>query len=183
MEINQRLQKIRKQNPTRLSDQRGMTFQELIVIMIIIAIISLIVAPQIVGAIQSVRLNAAASKLASDIRYTRELALSRHDVFGIEFDQAGNSYIVFSWDGATKTTMTSPYLGGTNLVVDYDTSTEFAGVSINAVTSTEIRIDAFGIPYDATNTALVAPATVVLQNGAGTRTVRVQPETALTEII
>jgi len=58
MEINQRLQKIRKQTPTRLSDQRGMTFQELIVIMVIIAIISLIVAPQIVGTIQSVRFTA-----------------------------------------------------------------------------------------------------------------------------
>jgi len=68
-------------------------------------------------------------------------------------------------------------------VVDYDTAPEFSGVSINAVSSTEIRIDAFGIPYDATGTAFVAPATVVLQNGAGTRTVRVQPETALTEII
>jgi len=162
---------------------------EVIVAMVILGIISVIAVPNIVGTIQRIRLNGAAQKLASDIRYTRELALSRHGTFGIEFDTANNSYQLFQLNGATKTVITDPYRQG-NMVIDFDTRPEFGGVTISSVSSCvgicatqELRINAFGKPLDASNAAFTSPATVTLQNGSLTRTIQVSQQTAFAELI
>ena len=170
--------------------QKGVTLIEFILVIVILSIIAIIVMPNILGTLQNLRLQAAAERLMSDIRYVRELALSHHDVYGIEFNQAGNSYQIFSWDGLNKTILTDPHKG-TTFLVDYDDLEEYNGVTINSVSSCvgigcltdEIRIDAFGTPYDATNSAYTSQATIVLKNGSFTRTVQVTHETSYTELI
>ncbi len=172
-------------------DERGFTVIELALVLLLMVLFSMAVLPRITDTLQTMRLRTAAEKLAADVRYARELALSYHDVYGIEFNMATNSYQVFSWNGATKTVVADPFRGGSNLIVDFDDIAEYNGVTISAVNScaglgcltSEVRVDAFGIPYDGNDNAFTAPASVTLSLAGANRIVRIQPETAYTEII
>lgn len=174
----------------RRSKPSGFTLWELIIVIVIISIVALIATPNIVSALQSLRASAAAQKLLTDIRYVRELALSHHTTYGIEFNAAGNSYQLYRLNGMVKTVLTDPHTGG-NLVVDFDTRPEYAGVEIDsldvcegiACIAAEIRVDAVGIPYDETGTAFTSPATITLANGSVTRTIAVTQETGFTELV
>lgn len=88
-------QKDRLQN--RRAD-KGLTFIELITV---ISIIVLVAAMAVVsfGPLSSVRLEAEAGKLISELCRVRERALSRHQNYTITFDTAGDSYRVYSESG------------------------------------------------------------------------------------
>jgi len=167
--------------------QKGMTLIELAVLSAMLSILALSVAPSIVTPIQSIRLNNAAQKLAADIRYARSLALSHHKVYGVDFDQNndstldGTGYSVFEIDGGTQTTINDPHRNG-NFVMDYSAA-EYSGVSITSAGSVEIRVDAFGKPYNSAGTALTSPLTITLTNGSLTRNVTVTNETGFVEIV
>jgi prepilin-type N-terminal cleavage/methylation domain-containing protein len=172
------------------SKQSGFTIYELIIVIVILLMMALLTAPTILNALTQIRLSAAAQKLAMDIRHVRELALSNHDIYGIEFNQANNNYTLFHWDGSAKTTLTDTYKGGQQYIIDFDDLPEYGGVTINSLNvcegfgcpTSEIRIDAFGRPYDSGSTAFTSPATIVLQNGSDTRTITVTDETAFTRV-
>lgn len=128
------------------------------------------------------RLNSAAEKLSSDIRYVRELALSHHDTYGIEFDTGANSYTLFHFDGVSKTTIEDPHLA-TNMVIDFDTLSEYAGVSLSSASPAEIRINAFGQPMSNLNINLATTSTIVLAGAnSTTRSIQVLPETGYTNL-
>jgi Tfp pilus assembly protein FimT len=175
-----------------LKDERGFTFIDALLIMIVVLILALILTPKITDALARVRVNAAAQKLVADIRYVRELALSHHAVYGIEFRVDQNSYELFSLSGNTKTLITDPYRSG-SMVVDFDNLPEFGGVTLGSITNictdanqcttSEIRVDAFGNPKDRLNAAFTNNVTVTLQKGSFSRTVRVTPQTAFTELV
>ncbi len=162
---------------------------ETVLVLVITGIVIVIAVPNIVTAIQSIRLNAAAQRLVADIRYARELAISRHSVYGIQINQDSNSYQVFSLSGVTKTTIKDPYKAG-NLVVSFSSAPEYSGVSISGVnactggicSTNDIRISAFGIPSDANNINYTSAATISLQNGSFTKTVSVNQQTGFAEI-
>lgn len=173
---------------------RGFTFVEVVLMIVILSILTLILTPRITDALGRIRLNAAAQKLVADIRYARGLAISNHDTHGVEFNTGGNFYQLFQLDSSTntKTVIGDPHKG-VNLVVDYDLLPEFGGTVISSVnnictdadqcTTKELRVDAFGVPKDRLDVAFSQNVTVVLQNGSFSRTVRVTPETAFTELV
>jgi prepilin-type N-terminal cleavage/methylation domain-containing protein len=171
--------------------ERGFTLVELILVIILILMLALIAFPKFLGALQLMRLNLAAQKMAQDIRYARETAIGRHDIYGVEFKESSNAYELFSWDGTAKALMTDPHKN-VSLVVDYDLLPEFSGVHIASVgnicsdvsqcQTAELRIDRFGRPHDRLMVPLTSPVTVTLQNGSFTRTVQVTPETAFTQL-
>ncbi|MFZ5802666.1 MAG: pilus assembly FimT family protein, partial [Candidatus Omnitrophota bacterium] len=161
---------------------RGFTLLELAIIMVILGILALVVMPQIVGAIQSLRLNNAANKFAADVRYIRDIALQWHDTYGVEINASTETYSFFRWTGSSKQNVLDPYK---NQPMTYQISTamESSGVEIASSTLTEVRFDAFGTPRDLNGTALSGPATVVLQIGALSRTVRITHQTGFVEIV
>jgi len=173
-------------------DEKGFTLAEVTIAIVILAVLALILAPKITDALARIRLNAAAQKLAADIRYTRELALSNHAVYGIEFNTVGNYYQLFSVSGGTKTVITDPHKG-VSMTIDYDLLPEFGGVTLSSTGNMctdvsqcgtkEIRIDAFGNPKDRLDVAFTNNVTIVLQNGSFSRTVQVTPGTAYTELV
>ena len=172
-----------------MTSERGFTLVEMVTAIVIISIMSLMTIPKIAATIANLRLDAAASKMISDLHYVREMALSRHGTYGLEVNQAGNSYTFFFWDGSSKTTMTDPHKR-TAMSVDYDNQPEYSGVTISAIdfcegvcTTEEVRIDAFGVPSDASGNAFTSVATVTLQSGSSTKTIQVTPETAFVEIV
>ncbi len=168
----------------------GFALYETVIVVAIISIISLAIIPKIASVMQNMRLNAAAQRVATDIRLARVLAISNHGTYGIEFNQGGNSYYLYSWDGVNKTTLAETHTGQPH-IVDFDDIPEYQGITISSLSmcsgincfTAEIRIDPFGVPSDGTDTAFTNPATVALQSGSSTKTVQVTPETAFTELV
>jgi prepilin-type N-terminal cleavage/methylation domain-containing protein len=182
-----------------MRDSKGFTTIELTITIALIGIFALITIPNIINTLTSLKLNLAAAKMASDIRYARELAVSYRCIgtscltdkkCGVEFFTATNSYQVFCLNGASKVVVTDP-MKRVNMVVNYSTQAEFAGVTLSSASAcagascatTEIRIDSFGRPYDGAGNAFTAPATATLTAGSSTKTVRVIQDTGLTEIV
>ena len=169
--------------------ERGFTLAEVAVTIMILAILAVTFTPKITDALARIRVNAAAQKLVADIRFTRDLSLSKHATYGLEFNTGGNFYQLFSVSGGTKTVIMNPHKG-VAMTVDYDDLPEFGGTTMgsmgNICTDTnqcdtkELRVDAFGTPRDRLNAAFTETVTIVLQNGSFSRTVRVTPETGFT---
>ena len=173
----------------KVRHSKGFTLVEMVIVVVVLSTVVLIVYPRIAGAVDSLRISAAAQRLGNDIRYVRDLALSDHGTYGITFDSGNNSYTVFQLIGAAKTTITDPYTGKP-MVVDFDTIPEYTGVTLGSVsmcqsscTSQELRINAFGNPLDANNTAYTAQSSVALQLGSNTKTIQVTPETSFTKVV
>lgn len=164
------------------SDQRGFTLVETVIVVALVGIFAAVSMPSFLGSLQELRLNGAARKLAYDMRYMREFALSHHDVYGIEFDVSNNSYQLFEVIGGVKTVITNPNTGG-NMVIDYDVLPQFSGVSISSAGATEIRIDAFGNPLDSVGAQLTSTVTITLANGSSTKGVRITNQTGFVELV
>ena len=170
-----------------MNDQRGTTLIETAIMIAVLGILSMMAMPTIATSIQTLRLNNAAQKLAMDIRYVRSLALSHHGTYGVDFDLNndntvdGDGYSLFSLSGGTQTTITDPHRNG-SMVIDYDTMSEYSGVTIASAGSVQLRIDSFGKPYNAAGTALSSAMTVTLHCGSLSRNVLITQETGFVEL-
>lgn len=165
-----------------LKSQKGFTVIEFAIVITVVGILAVMVLPDMVSGLHTLRLNNAAQKLASDIRLLREIALSRHGTYGIDFNSVMNQYRLFEWDEAnnTKILITDPHRGGT-MIVDYDDRYEFTGVTI--ASGSEIRFDALGNPLDFSGNALDTPVQVSLENGDLTQDIQITNETGFVELI
>ena len=168
---------------------RGFTLMEMAAVLFVLGLMAVISLPNIYSAIQNFRLNSAARKMTADIRYARELALSRHGTYGITVTAGSNTYSLFSLSGSTKTVLTDPWRQKP-LSVAFDGTSGYAGVTIGTVDFCELsgcplvdlRFDSFGTPSDSNGAAMASNATVQLQSGGTTKTVTIQPETGFCEI-
>ena len=173
-----------------MGNARGIALIEFAVMLFIMGLLSSIAMPQITGALQNFKLNVAARTMLSSIRYAREMALSRHGTYGIEIDAANNSYKLFSLTNNVKTTIKDTQSQKT-MDVDFDLLPQCSGVTIGTVDvceggscpSKQLRFDSFGAPSDSSGTAMASAATIALSSGGATRTVRVNQETAFSEVV
>ena len=169
---------------------RGFTAIEVMAAVVIIGLLAAIARPQVVTALQSFKLNAAAAKMLSDIRYTREMALSRHSTYGIEVNAASNYYQIFSLSGGVKTVITDPSTRKA-MTIDFDLLPQYSGVTIGTVDlcqsggcgTVDLRFDSFGVPSDSAGTTMASTATVQLTAGGVTRTVTIYQQTAFSEVV
>src|SRR3990167_8040097 len=88
---------------------RGFTLMEMVAVLFVLGLIAGLSLPNIYSAIQNFRLNSAARKMTADIRYAREMALSRHGTYGITVSADTNTYSIFSLSGSTKTVLTDSW--------------------------------------------------------------------------
>lgn len=173
-----------------MSSSRGFTMLEIMLVLAIMAVMAVIALPKMASAVQTFRLNAAAQKMLSDIRYARELALGRRGTYGIEVNQGGNYYQIFSLSGSTKTVFTDP-MKRKPMIIDFDLLPQYSGVTIGTIDfceagscpSTDLRFNAFGTPADSAGTTMASAATVQLSAGGVTRTVKVNQQTAFSEVV
>ncbi len=145
--------------------QNGWTLIELAVVMVIITIVSLVVVMRWPG--EGINLEAQAQQLASDIRYTQALAMTRGERYRINFT-AGNYGIAIR----TGTAVPHPVIGTNTISFP-------AGIALSSPSSF-IVFDGQGSPYtDATlpGTALAADAVISLSGGGSTINVRISPQT------
>ena len=148
----------------------GFTLAELVAIILLVGILAFTAIPRFAG--PSLRVDAQAEQLASDIRYTQTLAMTRGDRFRINLSATG--YQITSSTGAN--TVVHPGTGSTNAVA-------LNGVTLSGwnppLTNNYVAFDGRGAPYAlvTSSTGLVANATITLSGGGSQRDLVISPET------
>jgi prepilin-type N-terminal cleavage/methylation domain-containing protein len=156
---------------------RGFTLTELVVIVTILGILSWLAYPKM-AAMDEIKLDAAARRVAADLRYAQTLAMSRRVIHGILFSTALEKYTVFAPNAATP--ITDPADRARSLIVDYTTRTEFKGVLVQSAafgTTPGVTFDYFGVPRDTSGVDLTTNGVVVLSYQGATDSVLVAPQT------
>jgi len=104
----------------------GFTTVELISVVVILGIVSATALTMFTGS-SEYRLDAAARKIVSDIRYAQQLAMDNHGSYRISFDTSSDSYTLYAKDSNT-TPATDPFTG-TAFTVQLD-SDVYSGVTL-----------------------------------------------------
>lgn len=146
------------------------TLIELVTVLVLLGIVAVFVGGPTLSYVDSMRLDAAAARLTSDIRFVQRLALGSSMGTWITFDAGAERYSLFMEDPS------NPGKSGrvpTMLPLDLSTNTlqfgpgSFADVSIDSVdfnSTTELEFDSFGVPYDGNGVVLTATGRVVLSS-------------------
>ncbi len=161
---------------------RGFTLTELIVIITILGIVSWIAYPKM-AAMDEIKLDVAARRLAADLRYAQSLAMSRRVIHGVLFDPALEKYTVFAPNAATP--ITDPADRARTMIVDYTSRTEFKGVLVQSAafgTTPGVTFDYFGVPRDTGGVDLGSAGIVVLTYQGQYDTVFVAPQTGMVTV-
>ena len=126
-----------KKRCATFKNQNGFTLIEMTVVIIIVAILSYAVVANFTDSHESLQLNAITLKLASDVRYARDLALTEGMGSRVYIDLSNNQYSL-KWDDDSY--MLNP-MGGGDFVVQLGTPGEFGAVQITATAFSGGRLD------------------------------------------
>jgi len=144
----------------------GFTFVELLLVVSLLSLLVASLAPSI--SIRSGGIEAATKKVVSDLRYAQEQAMMTNVNHGIQFNNGG-AYVMYRQSSAT------PVADPLRLTSFSEDLSEFRNVSLQ--TTLQVEFDSVGRPV------LGGGSSVVLSNGAGTRTLRVVANTGLVEVL
>jgi len=157
----------------------GFTLIEAIMVVVLLAILA--AAVLIKNPIEKIRLNGAAEKVKTDIRYARKLAVSSQQRAGIEFRTDGYSvYGVMNSITNTAATASSDACSkdaSGNFVVDFTAArcAELSGITLSP--SMKVAFDSLGIPVDASTGAPLSTQTVTVNGSAGSKTITIEGQT------
>jgi Tfp pilus assembly protein FimT len=155
---------------------------ELIIIITILGILSWLAYPK-VSAMDEIKLDAAARRLAGDLRYAQSLAMSRRVIHGILFNAALEKYTVYAPNTATP--IVDPADRARTMIVDYTSRTEFRGVLVQSATfgtTPGVSFDYFGVPRDTAGVDLTSNGLVVLSYQGQSDSVFVAPQTGMVTV-
>jgi prepilin-type N-terminal cleavage/methylation domain-containing protein len=161
---------------------RGFSMTELIIIITILGILSWLAYPK-VSAMDEIKLDAAARRLAGDLRYAQSLAMSRRVIHGILFNAALEKYTVYAPNTATP--IVDPADRARTMIVDYTSRTEFKGVLVQSAafgTTPGVSFDYFGVPRDTAGVDLTTNGLVVLSYQGQSDSVFVAPQTGMVTV-
>jgi len=159
-----------------MSTSKGFTLFELIVVMTIVGILAWLAYPNL-SALNDIKLDGAARRVAADLRYAQNQAIGKRSVHGVLFEAAAARYTVFS--PTTASPVTDPGNRARPLRVDF-TRGEFQGVSIASAafgTTRGVTFDYFGVPRDTAGVDLAATGRIILTYQGGADTIDVTPGT------
>lgn len=130
-----------------------------------------------IGFQQGVKLEAAAEKMAADLRYAQSQAMSYTLWHGVSF--TGNSYTVYQTNGTTDTPIDDPAKLGSPLTVNVYAK---FGVIISSVDmeggENKVEFNGLGRPYtDYSGWVVSQEGTVILSLGSQTKTITITPQT------
>ena len=151
---------------------KGFTLIELIMVMVILSIVAAVASMRMPG--DGINVSAQAEQLASDIRYTQSLAMSRGQRFQINF--TASTYQIRNAAGDPQV---HPGTGQT-AAVGLD-STVLSGYN-PPLTGNILAFNSLGVPYTDATTALAGLATLTLTSGGEAITVRVAPQTGRVQV-
>jgi prepilin-type N-terminal cleavage/methylation domain-containing protein len=159
-----------------MSASKGFTLLELIVVMTIIGILAWVAYPKL-SALNDIKLDGAARRVAADLRYAQNQSIGKRSVHGVLFEPAARRYTVFS--PTTASPVTDPANRARPLRVDFSGG-EFQGVSIASAafgTTRGVTFDYFGVPRDTAGVDLAATGRIILTYQGGADTIDVTPGT------
>ena len=91
---------------------------ELVVVLVVLGVIAVFVSISL-NSNKAVKLHAGAEKVAADLQYVRNLALSTAKWYGISFAvDPANTYTVYETDGTTDTVIENPANLGKDFMID-----------------------------------------------------------------
>jgi prepilin-type N-terminal cleavage/methylation domain-containing protein len=160
----------------------GFTLVELAVVITLLAILAWVAWPSL-ASMGEIRLDAAARRVASDLRYAQNRAIGSRTIHGVRFDAGAGRYVVYA--GNSGTPLANPWNRGTTLTVVFDALTETRGVTIASAAfgaTPAVTYDAYGVPRDSTGVELAAAGRVVLAYQGLRDTVEVAPQTGVVRV-
>jgi len=164
------------------SPDSGFTLIEVLLVVVIIAIAAMIVVPMASSA-ASTQLRSAANMIAADLEYTKSMAISRGQNFSVVFDKTTESYSIKNQAG---TTIAHPVKKGFDYIVDFQNDSRLDKVDIVDVdfdSTSEVRFDYLGSPYDAGGNPLNSGVINLQASGTTmTMTITVEPVTGFVSI-
>lgn len=149
--------------------QQGFTLIELIIVILILGVLGTFVSIQNPRA--SINLGAEAKQLASDIRYTQALAMTKGERYYLQ-KLSSSSYQIISASGTPVIMPTG------STAVTLDSGTAFG--SFTNLPNNLIAFDGKGTPYTTSSspgTALASTASMPVTNGTDTITVSITAQT------
>jgi prepilin-type N-terminal cleavage/methylation domain-containing protein len=158
-------------------DPAGFSLVELILVITIMGILAWVAYPRLTVTTE-IKLDAAARRVAADLRYAQNRSIGTRVVHGLLFDAAAERYTLFAPTPATP--VSDPADRARPLTVDFARRAEYQGVSIVSATfgtTPGVTFDYFGVPRDTSGADLTGTGRIVLTCGALADTVEVTPGT------
>ena len=119
--------------------------------------------------------NAAASKIAFDMRYAQQLAVNTNGQCGVSFNITNNRYSVYI--GTTSNLATDPFTRKP-MTTDLSIEKQYRGVRLISTNfNNRIYFDYMGRPYNNSNALLTSQGVVTIRHGTTNKTVTIQPNT------
>ncbi|PIQ86955.1 MAG: hypothetical protein COV74_02720 [Candidatus Omnitrophica bacterium CG11_big_fil_rev_8_21_14_0_20_45_26] len=161
----------------------GFTLIEILVVFTVIVFLSVFALTNFID-FSATRIEGAAKRIQTDIRYIQQIALAQQRRTRITFDAGTDSYAaeMENTPNAEDWTSINDPLTRQTFQVIFNTG-DYQGVDITGVTlgSGDVLIfDEMGDPYTDGNVALVEPANIVLN---GTRQIQITRETGRVQIV
>jgi prepilin-type N-terminal cleavage/methylation domain-containing protein len=137
---------------------RAFTLVELVLVMMLMAILAAAARPRYVAALANYRANAAAGRVAADLRMVRQYARKVSEPQSVVFDPTGNTYAA-----STLPDLNQPDIGYSVSLLTSEYQSDIVSASFGG--SATVQFDIYGRPS--------AAGTVVLTAGGVQRTVEV----------
>jgi len=125
-------------------------------------------------------LRAAAERIAGDLRYAKNMAISSTTWTGAVFLVAPtNSYSLYQTDGSVDTLIKNPQDIGQDYVVNLAGTYQDVVISgVDIGNGNKVEFDPYGAPYiDKNGTALNMNGIITLSNGSATAVICIEPTT------
>lgn len=150
---------------------------ELVMVIVLLGIIA-VTSFVVIRSYQTHHLYAAAERIAADLRYAKNLALTTTKWHGASFNLLTDTYQLYETDGATDTVIEKPEDPAEGFVVDL--ANEYRGVGISSVNidgGNKVEFSPLGIPYtDRNGSAIASTATITLSSGGSSVRVQIAPQ-------
>jgi len=166
----------------RTAAAAGFTLVELAVVITLLSILAWVAWPSLTS-MGEIRLDAAARRVAADLRYAQNRAIGSRTTHGVRFDVTAGRYIVYA--GNSDSALVNPADRGRTLTIVFDRMTETRGVVIASASfgsTPAVTYDTYGVPRDTTGVELVTPGRVVLAYQGLRDSVEVAPQTGAVSV-